>query len=139
VKVFLSYARPDEKWAREIATRLTKSGLQVWDPEREVLPGDDLSSKVSKALRDSDAMVVLVSPQAVESRSVRNEIEQALSSSQFRDRLVPVIVRPTKNMPWILREIPHFRMGKDVNQVTQQIVSFLSKKSERGAASAAAR
>jgi hypothetical protein len=70
---------------------------------------------------------------------VRNEIEQALSSSRFRDRLVPVIVRPTKDIPWILREIPHFRLGKDVNQVSRQIVSFLSKKSERGAASAAAR
>jgi hypothetical protein len=140
VQVFLSYAQPDASWARQIAKGLRESGLHVWDPELEILPGDDLSAKLGQALRDSDAMVVLVSPEAVESRWVRYEIEQALSSSRFRDRLVPVIVRPTRNMPWILRELPHLRMGKQVDEVTQQIVSRLGKKSEAPtAASASAR
>jgi hypothetical protein len=127
VRVFLSYARADEKWARQIAALLTNSGLRVWDPEREVLPGDDLAAKLGKALRDSDAMVVLLSPEALESRWVRNEIESALGSERFRDRLVSVVLRPTKGIPWILQQLPHVRVTKDIGSVGEEILALLKK------------
>jgi hypothetical protein len=37
---------------------------------------------------------------------VRREIEYALVSVQYKDRLIPVEVEPTTDFPWILRHMP---------------------------------
>jgi hypothetical protein len=47
-------------------------------------------------------MIVLVSPAAAQSDQLAREIEYALTSKRFRNRLIPVIVKPTKKLPWIL-------------------------------------
>src|SRR5260370_22716803 len=107
MKVFLSYDQHDEQTAKQLAEGLKRAGLNVWS-EREILPGDLWSDKVSKALRDSDAMVVLVTPEAANSKQVRWEIDYALSKAAFKNRLIPVVVGalekiPKKQLPWILR------------------------------------
>ncbi len=56
-------------------------------------------------MKSAEAMVVLLSPEAIESRWVSHEIEYALGAKRLQDRLIPVLVRPTKKIPWILREL----------------------------------
>lgn len=134
MKVFLSYAKPDEKLAKRIGDGLTEAGLTVWDYRRDVLPGDLWSEKVTRALRGSDAMVVLLTPDAVLSDQVRWEIEYALSSQSFKNRLVPVIVGspariPKKSVPWILWELQIVNVPEHGSQKDgiRQIAQMLSK------------
>ena len=134
MKVFLSYAKPDEKLARRIGDGLEQAGLTVWDYRREVLPGDLWSEKVTQALRGSDAMVVLLTPEAVHSDQVRWEIEYALSSQSFKNRLVPVIVGspgriPKKSVPWILWELQTVNLPEhgDQRNGIRQIAQLLSR------------
>ena len=47
-------------------------------------------------------MVVLVSPAATESENLKRDLEYALVTKKFRNRLIPVIIRPTSELPWIL-------------------------------------
>lgn len=136
MKVFLSYAPKDRSWARKLASRLEAEGLQVWFGERELLPGDNWAIRAGEALAKSDAMVVLLSPDSVESPWVRNEIQYALGSTQFRGRLVPVVVRPTKKIPWILEELPTVYLKKGLD-AGQQIVDLLKKR--KGTVRASAR
>ena len=103
MKVFLSYAHHDEKPARELAQWLKKQGLGVWSDE-DFAPGDNLHEKIGKALSQADAMVVLISPQSVESKFVQSEIDFALTQPRFRNRLIPLVLRPTENIPWILEK-----------------------------------
>jgi hypothetical protein len=69
-KIFLSYAHRDLKSARELARVLKKHGLGVW-PDEEIAPGENWWEQTGKALSEADAMVVLLSPEAVESSEVQ--------------------------------------------------------------------
>jgi hypothetical protein len=101
--IFLSYSMHDSKWARDLATVLKKEGLHVWS-DAEISPGENWADEIGRALSDANAMVVLISPDAVGSRWVQKEIDFALSQQRFKNRLIPVVVRPTKGIPWILEK-----------------------------------
>ena len=120
MNVFISYAQPDALTAKKVADGLKRHGLSVWD-DTEILPGDLWAEKISQALRKSDAMVVLVTRSSARSRSVRSEIEYALSRREFKNRLIPVVVGPPENipkreLPWILWELQTIRLPERGNQ-----------------------
>ena len=128
MKVFLSYARPDQRVANRLASSLRNAGLTVWDPEREILPGDNWAVKLGRALDRSNAMVVILSPDAIESQAVRKEIEYALASPRFRGRLIPVLARPTRKIPWILKEMPIVQLKQlDTTEVGDRIAGLLKE------------
>jgi hypothetical protein len=127
MKVFLSYAEADEKWADLLRRDLSKYGFAVWNSKEEVVPGDNPLLKYGRALQSADAMVVLVSPASVKSDWVRSEIDYALSSARFRDRLVPVLLKPTSDVPWILENRQVVRATKDVNETVRRVARALSR------------
>jgi hypothetical protein len=44
-------------------------------------------------------MIVLVSPASITSDLIKREVEYALTSERFQDRLFPLIIRPTLHVP----------------------------------------
>ena len=112
MKVFVSYAPADREVAKELASHLAKADFEVWDPAETLFPGDNWALQTGKALQESSAMVVLISPRSMKSDVVRHEIDYALGSARFKGRLIPVIVKPTKEMPWILKKFPMVRLGE---------------------------
>jgi len=129
MQVFISHSQKDRKLAKELSARLSAAGVMVWLADERVLPGDNLPLEVGKALQRSDAMVVLLSPDAVESRDVRSEIAYALSSPKFEGRVVPVIVKPTKTIPWLLQTLPMIRSrgtrGPSIKRLAEKIADTL--------------
>ena len=110
MKVYLSHAYKDADLAKKVATVLKADGLNVWNVEDEILPGDNWAEKTSQALKESEAMVVLLTPEALESRNVRWEIDYALGEESYSHRLIPVIVGnpenlPDEKFPWILKRL----------------------------------
>ncbi len=127
MKVFISYSGADEKWADRLRSALAKYEVDVWDPASQIAPGENWGLKYGKALENSDAVVVLLSPDSVKSDWVRHEIQYALSSPQFRDRLVPVVVRPTDEIPWILRKMKVIRATQNADETARRIADALRK------------
>jgi hypothetical protein len=84
---------------------LRAAGLQVVDPVRDADPGENLFERAAKALEDAQAMVFVVSPDSIESPWTRKELEYALTQPRFEGRVVPIVARPTKTLPWILRKL----------------------------------
>lgn len=132
MKVFLSYASQDERHARELRERLAAAGLEVWDSNERLFPGDNWALAIGKALEQAQAMVVLLSPDSVASQNVRREIEYALVSTKYQKRLIPLVVRETREIPWILKKLPLMRLHDNIDEVAQRIVEIL--KPERKAA-----
>jgi hypothetical protein len=133
MKIFISYSHKDQKIAKELTSELAAAGMKVWLAEDEVLPGENFSLQVGKALEQSDAMVVLVSPDAIQSQSVRHEIAYALSSPKFEQRLVPVMVKPTKNIPWFLETLhPIHSRGPHVESVKRMAARVVESLLGRG-------
>ena len=121
MKVFMSYAHSDEPLARRVFDILKEAGLEVWDGTREVMPGDNWAAKVSEALQESQAMVVLLTPHTMRSNWVRSEIEYALGEIRFRDRLIPVVVGDpeelkNEDVPWILWNLKTIRLTEHANE-----------------------
>ena len=123
-RVFLSYAQTDRHLAQTLAKDLIAAGFAVWS-DREVMPGDNWARKIADALDESDAMVVIVSPAAAKSESVRREVEFALGSPRYAGRLIPVVAKPTSEMAWILDRLRPVSVKKDASRVSEQVIEAL--------------
>ncbi|UCG43860.1 MAG: Vps62-related protein [candidate division WOR-3 bacterium] len=75
--IFISHAERDGQVANSLGTELEKAGFRVWFYERDSLPGATYISQVAKALRECQAVVVIVSPESLKSDQVTNEIVRA--------------------------------------------------------------
>ncbi len=115
MKVFISHTRQGADLARKFASGLRKEGLDTWLAENEVLPGDNWAEKVSQALNDSQAMIALLTPDALESGWVLQEVGFALGSQSYRQRVIPVLVGsatqiPLESIPTVLRRFQIIRL-----------------------------
>ena len=72
MKVFISHTAADADLARELAEQLAEQGYDVWRPEVDVLPGDNIWLKTGEALEQSNAMVVLMSAKAARSEKSKS-------------------------------------------------------------------
>jgi hypothetical protein len=127
VQVFFSYVPKDEEFARALSNQLVKRGLRVWVVEDQVLPGDNIWGRIGEALETSKAMVVLLSPDSVRSENLRREIEFALGNPNYEGRVFPVLVRPTKDIPWILRKFKIFDGKRNMTQIGASIAETLKQ------------
>jgi len=110
MQVFVSHSHSDSPLAARVSRALRKAGLQVWDPEVHLFLGDNWPAEVGRALEESDAMVVLLTPNSISSPHVKAEMMYALGSKSYRNRLIPVAVGgreqlPTGEIPWIVRKL----------------------------------
>ena len=111
MKVFLSHSHADAPLAARVSEALQRSGFEVWDSDFNLLPGDNWAAEVGRALEESEAMVVLLTPAVTDSPYVKREIEYALGAKNYSNRLIPVVVGdperiPAKEIPWIVRRMP---------------------------------
>ena len=134
MKVFISHSHTDAELAARVSDALERSGFQVWNPDRELLPGDNWAGEVARALEESEAMIVLMTPAAADSPYVKREIEYALGAKNYSNRLIPVVVGdpdqlPSSGIPWIIRRLPWFDLedsdtdDPQVEPIAQAILS----------------
>jgi len=126
MKVFLSHTSEDRQAARILADELEQAGFEVWSADL-LLPGDNWADELAEALRSSDAMVVLISPSSVRSEWIRREIEYALGTKRFEGRMIPVLIAPTRGIPWILERLHMLDAQRGVEGVGRQIARELRR------------
>lgn len=127
MRVFISHRREDHRIAEAIGSRLGNRGYQVWTGS-DLIPGENWWRAKGQALDRSDAMIVLLTPESVKSEWLRNDIGFALGSPKYRDRLIPVVTKGTKEIPWILkrlRQLPYDAADpqKTVKLITAQLAT----------------
>jgi TIR domain/FHA domain len=92
--VFLSYSRVDYPVMESIAKALKNAGLSVWVDLTIAQPGAaQWEREIKQAIEHSDAVVVILSPEAERSASVSREIAVA---ETLEKRIFPVLVRGTE-------------------------------------------
>lgn len=127
MKVFLSYSHHDRELAQQLVGQLEAAGFPVWDPAREILPGDNWAAELGKALAEADAMVMLVSPEALASDWMQHEIEFALGSERLQGRLVPVLVKPTAELPWIFKKLQLVEVKGGSSSMADSVIKALEQ------------
>ena len=83
VRIFLSYAREDEDRVANLYQRLSAEGFRPWMDKRDILPGEQWSSSIRRAIRRSDFFVACLSANSIDKRGwIQREIKQALDILQ---------------------------------------------------------
>ena len=137
MKVFFSYAQADKKWAEGLREKLREAWhgadeeLDIWNPAFKVAPGENWALKYGRALENADALVILLSPNAVKSDWVKSEIDFALTRPHFRNKVIAVMARPTTDVPWILERFPVIKSSKDQAKAARELASALKKTRRR--------
>jgi hypothetical protein len=87
--VFISYAREDQAYTRELADHLRERGFGVWMDDR-IDFGDRWWPTIVQALRACGAFVVVMTPESEESDWVHREVLLALDE---RKPILPLLLR----------------------------------------------
>ncbi len=85
MQVFISYARADSAFAWQLVEDLSEYDLALWMDVRNIPKGANWDNEVQKGLDASDIMLVLLSPDSVNSQNVADEW------SYFIDKNKPVV------------------------------------------------
>jgi ribosomal protein L7/L12 len=102
-KVFISYAREDSPFARRLGEDLRKAGLDIWLDQINIRAGELWDQAIETALAKSAAVIVVLTPSAVASRSVLDEVYYALEENKT---VTPVLYQKCA-IPFRLRRL-HF-------------------------------
>jgi hypothetical protein len=97
-QIFISYSRQDEIFASRLAQSLIDLGADIWMDVLCIHVGENWSEAVQRALETSDLMLLIISPDSMDSRHTRAEWQY------FHDQekpIVPVVFRPAH---------PHFQL-----------------------------
>lgn len=95
-QVFLSYARADKAHVLPYVKKLKEAGQDVWVDWEGIKPSREWREELAGAIRSSDALVVLVSPNSLKSPYCWDECRQALDQGK---RVLPVVVSGVEDAP----------------------------------------
>ena len=94
--VFISYAREDQPFAREVVRHLRQSDIPAWQDVDDLRGGDRWVERIDEALAGAHALIVIMSPDATQSQYVTYEWAFAVNAGV---RVVPVLYKPTELHP----------------------------------------
>jgi hypothetical protein len=82
LKVFLCHASDDKPDVRDLYQRLRADGIEPWFDEEDLLPGQNWEREINKAVRNSDVVIVCLSPNSVNKAGfIQKEIRIALDAA----------------------------------------------------------
>ncbi|MFV2055696.1 MAG: SUMF1/EgtB/PvdO family nonheme iron enzyme [Thiohalomonadales bacterium] len=89
--IFLSYAKSDRKTAKALAGHLQSLDYDVWW-DHEIQPGKEFRRVIDEEITKAKVVLVLWSKQAIQSRWVQDEANEALE----QEKLIPVLIEDVK-------------------------------------------
>jgi hypothetical protein len=83
--IFLAYAVEDLPTVRRLADAFKDHGCAVWLDKDDLLPGQNWTRAIERAIADADAFVACFSPRSVAKRGMfQNELRHALACADQR-------------------------------------------------------
>ncbi len=133
--IFISHASADDDFVKKLRRALEDSGLPVWVDSRNLRGGDKLSPEIETAIAQARQVIVVLSPNTINSPWVRHEIQQALRVEQLRKddsyRVIPLLlpsVQPSALQLWFDEEPVGVKVElktDSVNEAMPQILTAL--------------
>jgi hypothetical protein len=89
MNIFISHASSNLKEAISIKKHLNDLGFEVWMAAEDIQPGVNFAEEITKSINNSDAVVVLLSPESIASPHVKREVNLTIDTKKF---LIPVLL-----------------------------------------------
>ncbi len=120
--IFLSYARADSEFCLKLAQDLQQAGVRMWMDQLDIRPGMRWDDEIQIAIKQADTMLVVLSPDSIESKNVRDEVNFALDRD---DTIVPVLLRSCE-IPFRLLRIQHIDFTSDYDAAFERLIARLT-------------
>ena len=122
-KAFISYSHRDKGWVRSLVENLVNEGVDVWLDEKEISVGESIADKIEEGLRSSDSLVLVISPENIQSSNLFFELGAALAMGK---RVIPVVDEnvPVKDLPPPIR-LKRFLLRGDPQETAREIADAL--------------
>ncbi len=89
-QVFVSYSRRDLSFVERMIRDLKQAGIVAWYDLSGLEGGERWGEKIQKAIRESDCVIVVLSPDSVNSEWVEREF---LFASNLKKKIIPLMYR----------------------------------------------
>jgi TIR domain len=119
---FVSYARTDGEFALKLANDLRAANVKVWVDQLDIKAGETWDRAVEDALEKCTGLLIILSPGAISSRAVLDEVSFALEEKK---KVVPVLYQ-TCEIPFRLRRIQRIDCTFNYSAGLSKLVDALS-------------
>ncbi|MFP4104147.1 toll/interleukin-1 receptor domain-containing protein, partial [Coleofasciculus sp.] len=135
MKAFISHSSIDKPFVERLATDLrSREGIDAWLDKWEILPGDRIPDKLEDGLTNAGILVLVLSPDSVNSQWVSYEKDAWLMAQVEEEkkaklelitpsrRLIPVLYKDCEK-PFFLQSFLHISINDDnYEQGFQQLI-----------------
>lgn len=128
--LFVSYTKEDAEEVRIIVKNLEDHGIKCCDHERDFLAGSAIMENMFRGIRESVAMLVVLSEEFAASRYCEFEVKEALHLHITEGyALIPVKIEPCPLPDWLKHiSYAYIDSSEDLRRVHQRIILSLAKK-----------
>ncbi len=126
--IFISYSHADKAFVNKLASNLVKHDAHVWVDTWELNVGDSILNRVQEAIRDSSALLIVLSKASVASEWCKKELSAGLMRELDEKRVVvlPVLVEDCE-IPVFLREKMYADFRKDFKTGLKALVEAVAR------------
>ncbi len=120
--IFFSYSRDDTEFVLQLAKNLRLAGANVWLDQLDISPGSRWDKSIEIALKESHALLVILSKTSVESNNVLDEVSFALEEGK---KVVPVLLEDCE-IPFRLRRLQYADFTEHHKKGIQTLIQALN-------------
>jgi len=89
---FISYSHQNEKFAKKLYERLRSEGVSVWYAPIDMVGGRKIPHQIDEAINIHDKLLLILSPESIESNWVKEEIYKAINKDGKPNTLYPISI-----------------------------------------------
>lgn len=134
--VFISYSSADREFVERLVRDLDAAEVDVFYDQR-IPPGESWAESLANAIESAEFLLVVLSPDAVESQWVEQEIRIGLArEAEGKALVVPIMIRPCP-VPPALANKTYASFDRSYEEGLQRILAVLTGETPRPASGAA--
>jgi formylglycine-generating enzyme required for sulfatase activity len=123
--IFISYARESQDFVARLATSLSDMGADVWVDFEDIPVGMNWSNAIQAGLDKADLMIVVITPESMESNNVAQEWQYFLDENK---PVIPVLLTPAR-VHFQLRRLQYVDFhGQDYDLALKKLHSAFESK-----------
>ncbi len=126
-RIFISYCHKDGDFADILAAKLKQNGFEHWLDITELKGGDEWREEIDRSIRDSSALILVMTPESRDSIEVTCEWVFALGAGL---KVVPIMLHETQLHPR-LNEIHHYDFTNRGARPWDKLIDDLKKLCEK--------
>jgi tetratricopeptide (TPR) repeat protein len=136
--IFISHASSDDAFVKELRLALEAHQLPVWVDSRALVGGNELAPEIDTAIEQARQVIVVLSPNTINSPWVRKEIGKALAVKREKQdpsyRVIPLLlpgIEPAALPLWFNEEPVGVRVELKTGAISEALPQILAALGEQ--------